>query len=299
MNHYPGGKNRSGVYQQIISMIPPTDTFVEGFFGSGAITRRMLPALIRSIGYEIDPAVVAKIERADHWPESFTLKNESFFDALPIFAASSVFWGWNDPARTVIYLDPPYLGEVRSSKRKIYKFEMMSPEAHARLLNGILAMPCRVMISGYDSDQYNAALQGWRKETIPTTNRAGTRVFEQVWLNFPKPRKLHDYGHLGTDFHDRDRIKKKARRWVRMLHDMPDHERYAVSEHVAQYLAEQEKAEAAENRRFQKRILKAARRFEANPLPCDTAALFPLPDHEPAPEYRQATIDDIIAEKSK
>jgi site-specific DNA-adenine methylase len=36
---YPGGKNSDGTYQFIINHIPPHETYIEGFLGSGAIIR--------------------------------------------------------------------------------------------------------------------------------------------------------------------------------------------------------------------------------------------------------------------
>jgi site-specific DNA-adenine methylase len=41
---YPGGKNGSGVYQQIINQIPPHEIYVEPFLGGGAILRMKKPA---------------------------------------------------------------------------------------------------------------------------------------------------------------------------------------------------------------------------------------------------------------
>lgn len=36
MDNYLGGKNGSGVYQAIINLLPPHDTYIEGFLGTGA-----------------------------------------------------------------------------------------------------------------------------------------------------------------------------------------------------------------------------------------------------------------------
>ena len=39
---YPGGKNNSGSYQQIISEIPLCDIYIELFAGSAAVWRNMI-----------------------------------------------------------------------------------------------------------------------------------------------------------------------------------------------------------------------------------------------------------------
>ncbi|HXJ73601.1 MAG TPA: hypothetical protein VNM37_12130, partial [Candidatus Dormibacteraeota bacterium] len=41
---YPGGKNGAGVYQRIISMMPPHQVYIEPFLGGGAIARLKRPA---------------------------------------------------------------------------------------------------------------------------------------------------------------------------------------------------------------------------------------------------------------
>lgn len=246
---YPGGKNGSGVYQRLISMIPPHDVYIELFAESAAILRRKRPAA-KSYAFDLDPKTVAELCR--HLPPEYFELIEADADvaqyrepgspagsnlfieradglaALDMFAAGRVFWGVNDPARTIIYADPPYLIESRRSKNPIYEFEMMDRPKHVELLDKLAAVPCMVMISGYRTPLYNRKLKAWRTEDIPTTNRAGQKVIETVWLNFPEPFELHDYEHVGKDFRERWRIEKKARNWVRQLAAMPPHERYAI-----------------------------------------------------------------------
>src|SRR3972149_1422062 len=58
---YPGGKNSPGVWQRIISEMPPHDHYVELFAGSGAIIRRKRPASGLNYAVDVDPAVVAAL----------------------------------------------------------------------------------------------------------------------------------------------------------------------------------------------------------------------------------------------
>jgi len=37
---------------------------------------------------------------------------------------------------------------------------------------------------------------------------------ERVWMNYPPPVELHDYRYLGDNFRERERIKKRTKRWV-------------------------------------------------------------------------------------
>ncbi len=51
---------------------------------------------------------------------------------------------------------------------------------------------------------------------------------EWVWMNYPKPRKLHEYTYLGDNFRERERIKRKAGRWVTRFTNLPALERAAI-----------------------------------------------------------------------
>ena len=54
---YPGGKNGAGVFQKLINMIPPHETYIEPFLGGGAIMRLKRPAML-NIGVDLDRAVI-------------------------------------------------------------------------------------------------------------------------------------------------------------------------------------------------------------------------------------------------
>ncbi len=45
--------------------------------------------------------------------------------------------------------------------------------------------------------------------------------------------KLHDYAHLGNNFRERERIKRKKARWVKRLKKMPLLERQAILAAIA------------------------------------------------------------------
>ena len=279
-------------------MMPPHDVYIEPFLGSGAIVRRKRPAEVMTYAYELNPKTIDEFVKhlPDGWsPADFGDPELSYQDAEDVFdfadedgtprlqirntdgvkaiqdllAASSGFWAWNDPARTVVYADPPYPRDSRSSKSAIYQFEMFEQSQHRELLDFLAAVPCKVMISSYANPLYNSKLKNWRTEEIPTVNRAGDRVIETVYLNFPEPFELHDYEHVGTDYRDRWRIEKKARNWERNLFTMPALERYAIlgrlndrRKQFAQAEADQAAQAAADRERIAKR-----REREQRPTP--------------------------------
>lgn len=84
----------------------------------------------------------------------------------------------------------------------------------------------------YEGPQSHERLDRWRSVSFGVPTRRG-RAIEHVWCNFPEPAVLHDASHVGESFTDRQRIKRKAARWVRMLESMPAAERAAILEALA------------------------------------------------------------------
>jgi hypothetical protein len=211
---YPGGKNGSGTYQKLINLMPPHREYIEPFLGSGAIMRLKRPAT-SSIGIDSDEHVMKNFRAT---VPGLTLLN---VDALRWLSNADV------SSDTLIYLDPPYLMSTRSSKRALYRHEFID-EQHAELLSMIKRLPCMVIISGYWSRMYAAALRGWRTVTFQARTRGGKMATEWVWLNFAEPLELHDYRYLGTNYRERERIKRKQLRWRNRLQHMDYRERYAL-----------------------------------------------------------------------
>lgn len=222
---YPGGKGGSGVYQRIISMMPPHKLYIEAFLGSGVVVKNKKPAEL-SFGIELDDYLVCDWMRNN----SFNLKNFRVQHANFIEWLNGYFLSIRNykPSEILIYADPPYLQNVRKSKSKIYRCEFMTEAEHLNLLTQLKSLSCMVMISGYDSSLYNEMLSTWRKEIFNTTNRAGQKTTETVWLNFPEPLELHDYQFLGNNFRERERIKRKRERWKNRLLKMDSHEKFAL-----------------------------------------------------------------------
>lgn len=88
----------------------------------------------------------------------------------------------HDGARTVHYVDPPYLPETRDKGRD-YRHEMTRAD-HVNLLSVLRGVRGSVVLSGYASDIYDEALHDWRRIEIKTVgDRAAPRT-EVIWANF-------------------------------------------------------------------------------------------------------------------
>lgn len=221
---YPGGKNGSGVYQTLINLMPPHSIYVEPFLGSGAILRLKKPAPAGSIAIDIDAEIISGFP-------SNSIPN------LTLLHGDATTWlkdAGNLPWSALIYLDPPYLLSSRSSSRQIYRYEFCMPSEHSHLLDLITPLDCMVMISGYYSQLYADRLSSWRLVQFPAQTRGGRTATECVWCNFPEPFELHDYRYLGSNFRERERIKRKKTRWVNKLKHMPPLERHALAAAIAE-----------------------------------------------------------------
>ena len=231
---YPGGKNGAGVFQTIINLMPPHRVYIEPFLGGGAVLRMKRPAAL-NIGIDLEAATIAKMRDtaggiassndADRIATSSDISDRPMFrfeqrDALE-FLATFPFDG-----SELVYCDPPYMHETRT-RRNLYRFEM-SDRQHTRLLQIALALPCRVMISGYWTRLYARKLSKWNSVSFQAVTRSGRVATEWLWFNFPEPVALHDYSYLGSTFRERERIKRKKLRWANRLRTMPILERRAL-----------------------------------------------------------------------
>jgi DNA adenine methylase len=88
--------------------------------------------------------------------------------------------------RVLLYVDPPYLGNTRSSAG--YRQEMPGEDAHRALAEALHTVRAAVVLSGYDSALYSDFYDGWHRVTRPTrTGNGGEHKArtEVVWSNRP------------------------------------------------------------------------------------------------------------------
>jgi len=213
---YPGGKHGAGVYQRIINQIPPHRVYIEGCVGGGAILKQKRPAAI-SYAIDIDPGAVGGLAGAV--PDGTRLINADVIGWLEAYPFDG---------SEFVYLDPPYLLETRRSAEPIYRYEFTT-EQHARLLDVITRVPSRVMISGYPSAMYAAALAEWRELRLTVPTRQGPAE-EALWMNYPRPAVLHDYRFIGDDRRRRQDLARQRRRWARRFAALPPLQRSAILE---------------------------------------------------------------------
>jgi DNA adenine methylase len=209
---YLGAKSGAGVYQAIIALMPPHDTYVELFAGSGQILRRKPPAA-QSFAVDLNAKALEKIpDRAGLVKSCQSVR--SYLDGFD----------WGGSGRVLIYADPPYVHSTRTSAHR-YRFEMTDAD-HLDLLAQLRCVPASVILSGYPSALYDRNLPGWRSREFQAMTRGGVRT-ECLWFNFD-PSSAHWHTFAGRDFTDRQRIKRKAERWAANFKRLPAGERLAI-----------------------------------------------------------------------
>ena len=95
--------------------------------------------------------------------------------------ALEVIRRFNGPS-VLIYADPPYIRDTRTSHGDAYNHEMSDAD-HEGLLRALMEHSGPVLLSGYDSELYNDNLRGWRKETFNTVAERGERRTECLWIS--------------------------------------------------------------------------------------------------------------------
>lgn len=190
--------------------MPPHDTYIETHLGGGAIMQRKPPAL-HNIGIDLDPKPLAAFECG--------YSVEKIHGCAHQFLSAYSYGG-----RELVYCDPPYLHQTRSSIRR-YRFDYQEQD-HIELLKILKGLPCSVILSGYPSTLYDEQLTDWNIIELQVMNQSGVRT-EKLWFNFP-PDRVHWCSYAGKNFTDRQRIKRKAESWGKRYQALPRPERLAL-----------------------------------------------------------------------
>jgi DNA adenine methylase len=95
----------------------------------------------------------------------------------------------HDGDDTLFYLDPPYMPETRSDKSRksggkyhAYAHEMTTVD-HTDFLIWARSLVGAVVISGYPTEKYDQALDGWHRVTCDAFGDGAVRRTEVLWIN--------------------------------------------------------------------------------------------------------------------
>lgn len=199
--NYPGQKNIPGVIHKIINEIPKHRFYYEPFAGTAAIAKALPAAGTVKFINDLNITVLDKIIL----PREHTAIKTSVpaLDILQILLTAGT--------NTFCFIDPPYLHTVRYNN-KLYKHEM-SESDHIQLLHALQLLKCNCMIIHPTCELYDNALQSWRSIQIKIRYNTKTSL-EKIYMNYPK-QELQTYKFIGNDCWDRQRIKRKAQRFLK------------------------------------------------------------------------------------
>lgn len=97
-----------------------------------------------------------------------------------------------DNPDVLMYLDPPYVLTARKSG-KLYQHEM-DDEQQRQMLSLITRSRAKIVLSGYPSELYDNALQGWHRDMTQSQTTSTAMATEVIWQNFDPPQEqLHFY----------------------------------------------------------------------------------------------------------
>lgn len=209
---YMGAKSGSGVFQAIVSQMPPHDTYIESHLGSGVVLRAKPPAA-RSIAIDLDHRTLLDFPP----PPGVETVHGHAHDFLLTFDFAGA-------GRVLVYADPPYVETTRTSRARYRKD--YTEQDHRDLIEILRGLPCAVILSGYPSALYDELLGDWRCVTFQAMTRGGPRT-ECLWMNFPAGA-VQWARYAGKGFTDRQRIKRKAERWRLKYRQVPPGERLAI-----------------------------------------------------------------------
>lgn len=227
MRNYLGKKTASGMPHFIISKMPKHDIYIEAFLGTGSIMKLKKKAHV-NIGIEKDTNVIQKLD----FEERYHIVNDNSLKIL-----SSLIDKYSSMGSICIYLDPPYLHETRSCLHRCKYPHELNLEDHVKLLELLCTIDeeydnVYLLLSGYKSELYMSMLHGWSYFETQTMSRGGKKI-ESLWCNFdPTIYIKHDYNYVGSNYTDRQRIKRKAQRWVKNLEAMPLDERMFILKEI-------------------------------------------------------------------
>lgn len=238
-NSYYGGKSGAGTYQTIINKIPPHKVYVELFGGKAGIFRAKRKA---------QTSIILEKDR-DLMPYYKEIGLEEVFRPVDLYRRAALgageicfnvdtlkFMDYNSFQRELdrpdvfMYVDPPYLLDTRKDKRPTYKHEMTMDD-HIFLLESLYCFQfAKIAISCYPNEIYPEQLwrgKEWNLFEFESMTRKG-KAKEQLWMNYDEPEQLHDYQHVGENFTERQRIKRKVTRELEKLKGLPVLERNAI-----------------------------------------------------------------------
>jgi site-specific DNA-adenine methylase len=250
---YNGGKSGNGTYQTIINNIPKHKVYIEAMAGNGGILFHFkTPAAVIVIN-DIDRSVIDKyneIKETIFPGQKVKIYNLDYYEVVRSIDRKNLLANIVNPCSTCskdnndynieknnddlfFYFDPPYLKETRKSQADLYKYEW-SEKQHIDFLIRCQHIRGNVMVSHYPSSLYDRLLKGWFTLEFTSQTRNG-KATEKLYMNYDPTKKiLQDFSWVGSNFSERQRIKRKVERHIKKLDQLTSIERRCILSAILQ-----------------------------------------------------------------
>ena len=118
------------------------------------------------------PEIMNRLQRV-------SIENDTWQKILPRY----------DSEKTLFYLDPPYVPETRKTEAYVHE---MTNEDHRELIEEIIKLKGKVILSGYQHEIYAPLNKEWRRHDFKihcrSTGKANMTRTESIWCNFDQPQ---------------------------------------------------------------------------------------------------------------
>ena len=212
ISQYVGSKGGAGVYQRIINKIPDSKKILIPFIGSGQIFKRLDHSRSSIYINDYDSGVVANYQASS----GIEVFNYDFRKFLELTDTNDCF----------IYLDPPYLLDTRNGN-EYYEFEL-SEKDHFELIKHLNTTNSMYLLNHPPALQYSQNLLCSSIEEYDYMTRGGLKK-DCLWMNYnPADIALNTYAYLGSDFTERQQIKRQLNNIIGKLDKLPFHKRDSI-----------------------------------------------------------------------
>lgn len=117
-----------------------------------------------------------------NYPDALTAIIERIQGVVVLNRDACEVMAGHDSPETLHYVDPPYVFETRSDLSKDYAHELTDAD-HENLLDFLNGLQGMVMLSGYPSEIYDRALNGWHRVTRKALADGAKERTEVIWMN--------------------------------------------------------------------------------------------------------------------
>lgn len=212
---YFGGKNHAGMIPQLINNIPVHKRKWSVCVGRCAVMQWIKPAL-ENIGTDIDYKVIKGWEKVKKKGDyHLEIRRDNIFEFLehPFFMDEENF----------AFGDFPYPLTTRKNQKLRYAHEWTDME-HNFVLDAVKKWKCMVMICSYENPLYNDRLSDWRTHEYTGFTRKG-KSEEIIYMNYEKPKYLHDTRFFGKDKFERELRRKRRDNWLKNMMNLEGYEK--------------------------------------------------------------------------